>query len=74
MTLADLSKGDCVRIEAVDTASASVQRLMTLGLVQGAEVSFVGASLGGDPLEFLLYGSAVSLRRDDARHFAVVSG
>lgn len=73
MTLADLSKGDSARIEAVDTASASVQRLMTLGLVQGAELTYVGASLGGDPLEFLLHGSAVSLRRDDARHFSVVS-
>ncbi|MGI9259004.1 MAG: FeoA family protein [Gammaproteobacteria bacterium] len=73
MTLADLSKGDSVRIDAVDTAAATVQRLMTLGLVQGAELTFVGASLGGDPLEFLLYGSAVSLRRDDARHFSVLS-
>ena len=71
MTLADLSKGDSVRIEAVDCAGASVQRLMTLGLVEGAELTYVGASLGGDPLEFLLYGSAVSLRRDDARHFSV---
>jgi Fe2+ transport system protein FeoA len=73
MTLADLNKGDCVRIEAVDTASANVQRLMTLGLVRGAELTYVGPSLGGDPLEFLLYGSAVSLRRDDARHFSVAS-
>ena len=73
MTLAELKKGDSVRIESLDTASASVQRLMTLGLVEGAELTFVGASLGGDPLEFLLHGSAVSLRLDDARHFSVAS-
>ena len=72
MTLADLKKGDSVRINAVDTTASSVQRLMTLGFVEGAELTFIGASLGGDPLEFLLHGSAVSLRRDDARSFTVV--
>ena len=71
MTLAELKKGDRVRIEAIRTAEASVQRLMIMGFVEGAELEFVGASLGGDPLEFLLHGSAVSLRRADARHFEV---
>ncbi len=74
MTLADLKKGDRVRIEAVHTAEASVQRLMIMGFVEGAELVFVGASLGGDPLEFLLHGSAVSLRQADARNFEVGSG
>ncbi len=74
MTLADLKKGDRVLIEAVHTAEASVQRLMIMGFVEGAELVFVGASLGGDPLEFLLHGSAVSLRQADARNFEVGSG
>ncbi|HEY5623891.1 MAG TPA: ferrous iron transport protein A [Gammaproteobacteria bacterium] len=74
MTLAELKKGESVRIDSVDAASPSAQRLMTLGFVEGAELTYIGASLGGDPLEFLLYGSAVSLRRDDARHFSVVAG
>ncbi len=71
MTLADLKTGDRVRIEAIRTAEAAVQRLMILGFVEGAELRFVGPSLGGDPLEFLLHGSAVSLRKADARHFDV---
>ena len=71
MTLADLKTGDRVRIEAIRTAETSVQRLMVMGFVEGAELEFVGASLGGDPLEFLLHGSAVSLRKADARHFDV---
>lgn len=71
MTLADLRKGDSARIESIHTADRSVQRLMIMGLVEGATLTFVGASLGGDPLEFLLHGSAVSLRRDDAQQFQV---
>ena len=71
MTLADLHKGDSARIESIHTADSTVQRLMIMGLVEGATLTFVGASLGGDPLEFLLRGSAVSLRRADAQHFQV---
>jgi len=71
MTLADLEKGAHVRIVAVNAAAASVQRLMVMGLVEGAELEFLGASLGGDPLEFRLCGGAVSLRREDGRNFEV---
>ncbi len=71
MTLADLNKGDRVRIESIRTTDNNVQRLMIMGLVEGAELAFVGASLGGDPLEFMLHGSAVSLRRSDAQQFEV---
>jgi Fe2+ transport system protein FeoA len=44
---------------------------MVLGLVEGAELTFLRSSLGGDPLEFRLYGAAISLRRDQARRFHV---
>lgn len=44
---------------------------MVLGLVEGAEIDYLRASLGGDPLEFRLYGAAISLRRDQARAFHV---
>lgn len=71
MTLADLKRGDRARITAVETAEASVQRLMIMGLVEGAELECLGASLGGDPIEYRLFGGAVSLRRADGRHFDI---
>jgi len=60
-----------VRIDSVDASDSAVQRLMVLGLVEGAEISYLRASLGGDPLEFRLFGAAISLRRDQARSFHV---
>jgi Fe2+ transport system protein FeoA len=48
-----------------------VQRLMILGLVEGAELTFLRSSLGGDPLEFRIYGASISLRREQARRFEV---
>ena len=72
MTLADLKKGDRVVITAIRTTEPSVQRLMVMGLVEGAELECIGASLGGDPLEYRLFGGSVSLRRADGRYFDVV--
>ncbi|HUL82994.1 MAG TPA: FeoA family protein [Gammaproteobacteria bacterium] len=71
MTLSDLKPGDVVRIESIETDDPAVQRLMVLGLVEGAELRFLRRSLGGDPLEFRIYGAAISLRRELARHFHV---
>lgn len=73
MTLADLKRGDRARIDAVDPAGPSVRRLMVLGLVEGAELECLGGSLGGDPMEMRIHGSALSLRRADARRFRVTS-
>jgi ferrous iron transport protein A len=69
--LSDLKPGDRVRIDTIDTADSAVQRLMVLGLVEGAELTFLRSSLGGDPLEFRIYGASISLRRAQARHFHV---
>ena len=73
LTLADLKPGDRARIASIDTADPAVQRLMVLGLVEGAEVTFLGRSLGGDPLEVRIYGASISLRAEQARHFEVIA-
>ncbi len=71
MTLASLRRGQKGVIRAIDTADPMVQRLMVLGLVEGAEIAFSSAAIGGDPLEFRLFGSAISLRKEHARHFTI---
>lgn len=71
LTLSDLKPGDHVSIESIETDDPAVQRLMVLGLVEGAELTFLRSSLGGDPLEFRIFGAAISLRRDQARRFHV---
>jgi Fe2+ transport system protein FeoA len=71
VTLADLKPGDRVTIKGIATADPTVQRLMVLGLVEGADLTFVRASLGGDPLEFRVFGAAISLRREQAQYFEV---
>lgn len=70
-TLATLKRGQKGVIEAIDTSDPQVQRLMVLGLVEGAEVEHASAAIGGDPIEFRLFGCGISLRQEHARHFQV---
>ena len=71
MTLEHLQPGLRYRVDAVDPADPAVQRLMVLGLVEGAEIELASSAIGGDPIEFRLFGSSVSLRREHARCFSV---
>jgi Fe2+ transport system protein FeoA len=66
-----MRSGDRAVIRAVDPDCPQVQRLMTLGLVEGAEVELAGRAIGGDPLELRLFGRGLSLRREQARHFTI---
>ncbi|MDH3612330.1 MAG: ferrous iron transport protein A [Gammaproteobacteria bacterium] len=72
-TLASLKRGQKGVIAAVDATDPLVQRLMVLGLVEGAEVELAGSALGGDPMEFRLFGCGISLRQEQARSFTVSS-
>ena len=71
MTLEDLKPGQSARIESVDPSVPEVVRLMVLGMIEGADVCFQNAAIGGDPLEISIYGSSVSLRRKQAKHFQI---
>ena len=72
-TLATLKRGQKGVIAAVDASDPQVQRLMTLGLVEGAEVEVAGRALGGDPIEFRLFGCGISLRQEQAERFTVTA-
>lgn len=71
MTLASLQRGRKYVIHDVNATDPDVQRLMVLGLVEGTEVELASTAIGGDPLEFRMFGNAISLRREQAQHFAV---
>ncbi len=71
MTLDSLQRGRKYVIRNVASADPDVQRLMVLGLVEGVEIELASTAIGGDPLELRMFGNAISLRREQAQHFAV---
>jgi len=70
-TLATLGRGQKAVIKSVDATDPQVQRLMVLGLVEGAEIEHASCAIGGDPIEFRLFGCGISLRQEHARCFKV---
>ena len=71
MTLSDMKPGQKGRIDSIDTSEASVVRLMVLGLVEEVPVQVENIAIGGDPIEISLFGSSISIRKQDARRFGV---
>jgi ferrous iron transport protein A len=72
MTALDqLTVGQCGRVEEVLGADALVQRLMEMGLLEGAEVEVVGFAPLGDPMEVRLRDYRLSLRRNEAARIRV---
>jgi Fe2+ transport system protein FeoA len=71
MTLADLAPGDTAKLDKIDTQDPGVIRLMILGMVEDITVRMENIAIGGDPLEVGFFGSSISLRKEQARHFEV---
>jgi ferrous iron transport protein A len=71
MTLRDLRPGQRARIEQVDAMQPGVVRLMVLGLIEGAEIHHEHSAIGGDPMEVSVFGTAISVRKQQAAHFRV---
>lgn len=66
MKLANVPIGDVVTIARVSGEGGFRRRLMELGLVPGTCVEVVGCAPLGDPLELLVRGSSLSIRRGEA--------
>jgi ferrous iron transport protein A len=60
----------CV-VREIDGEAPAVRRLMDLGLVPGTRVRLVRAAPLGDPLELVVRGTHLSLRRSEAGHVHV---
>jgi ferrous iron transport protein A len=71
MTLQELRPGQSARIDRVDARKPGVLRLMTLGLIEGVEVRYQNSAIGGDPMELSVFGTAISVRKQQAGCFQV---
>ena len=65
-TLIGLAEGDSGVIGDIDVRVGSRGRLMDLGLTPGARVSCLFSAPSGDPRAYLIRGSVIALRREDA--------
>ena len=71
MNLAQTRIGQIVTVAHVAGEGSFRRRLMELGLVPGTRVELVGVAPLGDPLELLVRGSSLSIRRAEAEGVSV---
>lgn len=71
MTLDELTAGQAGTITEIGGEGPFVQRLMALGLLEGADISLTRKAIGGDPIEIEIMGYQLSLRRAEARKIKV---
>jgi len=65
-TLNDLMPGDSARIASFRGSERIRQRLMDLGLIEGARVEMLGAAPLNDPIQVKVMGAMLALRRCEA--------
>ena len=70
-TLDLLAPGESATIARLDGDPGIARRLMELGLVPGTIVAIVRTAPFGDPLELIVRGVHLSLRRSEARSIHV---
>lgn len=66
MTLDQLQAGQVGTVRKVGGEGAIRRRLMDMGLVRGVDVEMVKSAPMGDPVEYLLRGYHLSLRKSEA--------
>lgn len=64
--LSELQVGEAGRVAAVAGAPEVRQRLLEMGLTPGVAVRVIGVAPLGDPVELLVRGYRLSLRRSEA--------
>jgi ferrous iron transport protein A len=74
MNLAQTRIGQVVTIEHVAGEGSFRRRVMELGLVPGTRAEVIGVAPLGDPLELLVRGGSLSIRRAEAEGVSVNTG
>lgn len=74
-TLADLKLGETVRIAEISPTCQGLarRRLLDLGMIPGTEIQIRMGNPLGDPTAYLVRGTVIALRREQAKQIYVVS-
>jgi len=67
MTLDQLQSGQTAEVRRINGQGAVRRRLMDMGLVRGSRIEMLKAAPMGDPVEYLIRGYHLSLRKSEAQ-------
>ena len=73
MTLDELAVGESALLQTVGGEGALRQHFLDMGLIPGEEVTLVRFAPLGDPMEIMVQGYELTLRKDDAQKIEVMN-
>ena len=59
------------RIDKIECDEGIKRRLLDMGLVKGTDIVPILVSPSGDPRAFLVRGTIIAIRKDDAKHIKI---
>lgn len=71
LPMSDLKKGEKGTVIEINTKGLMRQRLMEMGLTRGIEVKFLRKGAFGDPTSYLIRGTMIALRKEEASEIKV---
>lgn len=71
MTLNDLQIGHTGLVKAVNGEGALRQHFLDMGIIPGAEVTFIKTAPLGDPMELMVHGYVLTLRVSEAKQIDI---
>ena len=71
MTIDDLNSGQWAVVEKVGGEGSTRLHFLDMGLIPGTALKFVERAPMGDPVQIIINGYALSLRKDDAADIEV---
>ena len=66
-TLRDAKVGETVVVEKIQGSGAVKRRIMDMGITKGVEIYIRKIATLGDPVEVMVRGYELSLRKEDAK-------
>ena len=69
--MTELGKNESGEVVKINTAGLLRQRLMEMGLTTGINVKFLRRGAFGDPRSYLIRGTMIALRNDEASEIMV---
>lgn len=70
-TLNTVEIGNIVQVEELTLSGSMRRRLQDIGIIQGTRVECLQKSPSGDPTAYLVRGTVIALRAEDAAGIAV---
>ena len=71
MNLAELKRGESAKIIKIGKIGELKSRLSAMGVITGTEIKLERKAPLGDPQEYIIRGTAIAIRKEDAKNIEI---